>query len=75
MCIAHTCVRGTELSTHYMWSVQIGLGLEEVFQISLALKKLTQKHPLASVRFWGKLCSNTQAVVDGTNMHTYVCAP
>jgi radial spoke head protein 4A len=31
------------------------LGLEEVFQISLALKKLTQKHPLASVRFWGKI--------------------
>jgi radial spoke head protein 4A len=62
-------------SMNYFAQGGIGLGLEEVFQISLALKKLTQKHPLASVRFWGKLCSNTQAVVDGTNMHTYVCAP
>ena len=34
--------------------VQIGLGKAEVFHIQLALKKLTQKHPLALARFWGE---------------------
>ena len=31
----------------------IGLGRDETFHIFLALKKLSQEQPLASVRFWG----------------------
>ena len=33
---------------------QIGLRREEMYRIFLALKKLTQTQPLASVRFWGE---------------------
>ena len=34
---------------------QVGLGREELFRITLALKQLTQTQPLVSARFWGKV--------------------
>lgn len=34
---------------------QMGLGREEMLRINLALKQLTQKEPIVSARFWGKL--------------------
>ena len=34
---------------------QIGLGREEMLHINLALKQLTQKEPIISARFWGKV--------------------
>ena len=34
---------------------QIGLGREEMLRINLALKQLTQKEPVVSARFWGKI--------------------
>lgn len=35
--------------------LQIGLGREEFFRINLSLKQLTEKYPLASTKFWGKI--------------------
>jgi radial spoke head protein 4/6 len=34
---------------------EIGLGSHETFRIWLSLKKLVDKYPLESIRFWGKL--------------------
>lgn len=43
-----------EISRHFE-SAGIGLGREEFFRISLALKQLTADEPLVSVKFWGKV--------------------
>jgi len=33
----------------------IGLNREEMFRIGMALKNLTETHPLEHARFWGKI--------------------
>eukprot|EP00128_Syssomonas_multiformis_P015844 Colp12_sorted_trinity150504_noHs@29147 len=42
-------------SYHYFEQAEVGLGREETYAIMLALKKLLESRPLASVRFWGKI--------------------
>ena len=42
-------------SAFYFEQAGVGLGTDETYRIFLALKQLTDTHPIQKCRFWGKI--------------------
>ncbi|KAM5262569.1 radial spoke head protein 4 homolog A [Ctenodactylus gundi] len=53
--IAENCLPNIMESAFYFEQAGVGLGTDETYRIFLALKQLTDTHPIQRCRFWGKI--------------------
>ncbi|KAL2792470.1 radial spoke head protein 4-like protein A isoform 2 [Daubentonia madagascariensis] len=53
--IAENCLPNVMESAFYFEQAGVGLGTDETYRIFLALKQLTDTHPIQRCRFWGKI--------------------
>ncbi|XP_037376862.1 radial spoke head protein 4 homolog A [Talpa occidentalis] len=53
--IVENCLPNIMESAFYFEQAGVGLGADETYRICLALKQLTDTHPIQKCRFWGKI--------------------
>ncbi|KAM8788313.1 radial spoke head protein 4 homolog A [Rhynchonycteris naso] len=53
--IVENCLPNVMESAFYFEQAGVGLGTDETYRIFLALKQLTDTHPIQRCRFWGKI--------------------
>ncbi|XP_004674154.1 PREDICTED: radial spoke head protein 4 homolog A [Condylura cristata] len=53
--IVENCLPNVMESAFYFEQAGVGLGTDETYRIFLALKQLTDTHPIHKCRFWGKI--------------------
>ncbi|KAG8510945.1 Radial spoke head protein 4A [Galemys pyrenaicus] len=53
--IVENCLPNVMESAFYFEQAGVGLGTDETYRIFLALKQLTDTHPIQKCRFWGKI--------------------
>ncbi|GAB1295096.1 Radial spoke head protein 4 homolog A [Apodemus speciosus] len=53
--IAESCLPNVMESAYYFEQAGVGLGTDETYRVFLALKHLTDTHPIQRCRFWGKI--------------------
>ncbi|XP_041510524.1 radial spoke head protein 4 homolog A [Microtus oregoni] len=53
--IAESSLPNVMESAYYFEQAGVGLGTDETYRVFLALKQLTETHPIQRCRFWGKI--------------------